>query len=158
VTNEPLTVVGGPLLQIVDEGFDQVPFGFLQNGGPAVIGRVGLDEGGIEPVLADQQAETVAEAGLTIAVTVISGGDGIVLFGSDGLRRARRPTEFLDRTEADAIGLAEGAVDGTGLGDAHLGAANQGRNIGGVGVSVTDETFRAEGLIDGRLEDPAANA
>ena len=37
-----------------------------------------------------------------------------------------RPGEFLDRAKPDAIGLAEGAVDGAGFGDAHFCAVDQG--------------------------------
>ena len=50
-----------------------------------------------------------------------------------------RPAEFLDRAEADAVGFAEGAVDGAGFGDAHLGAVDQGGDVGWIGIAVADE-------------------
>src|SRR5712692_9757221 len=103
-------------------------------------------------MLADQLTEAVAEPGLAIA--------GVCLRGLLGDLRALRPdrggAEFLDRAETDAVSLAQGPVDGAGLGNAHLGAVDQGRDVGGIGVPVTDETFRARGLVNGRLEDPAA--
>jgi hypothetical protein len=49
------------------------------------------------------------------------------------------PAKFLDRTEANPIGLAEGPVDGSGFGDTHLGAVDHGRNVGRIGVAVADE-------------------
>ena len=52
---------------------------------------------------------------------------------------SRCPAKFLDRTESDAVGLAEGAVDGASFGDTHLGAVDQGRDVGGIGVAVADE-------------------
>ena len=107
-------------------------------------------------MLADQQAETVAEARLTVLVAVVPVRGRRVLIRSVRAGRPRRPTEFLDRAEADAVGLAEGAVDGAGLGDAHLGAVDQGRDVGGIGVAVADEAFRTARFVNGRLEDPAA--
>jgi len=50
----------------------------------------------------------------------------------------RSPAKFLDRAEPDAVGLAEGAVNGASFGNAHLGAVDKGRDVGGVGV-VPDE-------------------
>ena len=90
-------------------------------------------------MLADQQAELVAEARLTVLVAVVPVRGRRVLMRSVRAGRPRRPTEFLDRAEADAVGLAEGAVDGAGFGDAHLGAVDQGRDVGGIGVAVADE-------------------
>ena len=72
--------------------------------------------------------------------------------------RPRRPTEFLDRAEADAVGLAEGAVDGARFCDPHLRAVDRGRYVGGVGVAVSDEAARARTLIHGRLKDPSGDA
>jgi hypothetical protein len=44
-------------------------------------------------------------------------------FGNPGDREPR--FDFLDRADSDAICLAQGAIDGSGLRDAHLGTANQ---------------------------------
>ena len=46
-----------------------------------------------------------------------------------GFRRTGQPPKFLDRAEADAIGFAEGSVDGASFGDTHLGAADEWGNI-----------------------------
>jgi len=45
----------------------------------------------------------------------------------------------LSERRACWVGLAEGAVDGASFGDAHLGAVDQGRDVGGIGVTVTVE-------------------
>ena len=55
-----------------DEGFDLIRAGIAQRGGAAVVSGIGFDEAGIEMVLADQQAEAVAEARLTVVVAVVS--------------------------------------------------------------------------------------
>ena len=68
----PVAIFGGALGQVVDEGFDLISAGISQGGGAAVIGGIGLHEAGIEVVLADQQAEAVAEARLAVVVAVIS--------------------------------------------------------------------------------------
>jgi hypothetical protein len=95
-------------------------------------------------------------ARLAVVVTVVSVRGGLSLIGRAGRVGPGGPAGFLYRTEPDSIGLAEGAVDGTGFGDAHLGAVDQGRDVGGIGVPVADEATRLARLVDGRLEDPTA--
>src|SRR6266446_9490451 len=64
-------------------------------------------------------------------------------------------SQLLNRTQPDAVGLAQGAVDSACFCDAHLSSVDHEGHVGGVGVTVTDETFRARRLVDGCLEDPA---
>jgi hypothetical protein len=48
--------------------------------------------------------------------------------------------EFFEGAERDAIGLAQGAVDGAGFGHTHLGVVeDERRDVAGVGVAVPDE-------------------
>src|ERR1019366_4422479 len=147
LTNQTRTVFGGALGQIVDEAFDLIPAGLPEGGSSAVIGRIGLHKTSIELVLTNQQAEAVAEARLAVVVTIISVRRGLGLIRRSGRVGPGGPAEFLYRTEPDSIGLAEGAVDGTGFGDAHLGAVDQGRDVGGIGVPVADEPARARGFV-----------
>jgi hypothetical protein len=77
-------------------------------------------------VLADQEAEAIAEARLAVVVAIVSVRGRLALIRWSGRVRSRRPAKFLYRTEPDAIGLAEGAVDGAGFGDPHLGAVDYG--------------------------------
>jgi hypothetical protein len=81
--------------------------------------------------------------------------------GSISIRRLderRTGTEFFDRTQTDAVGLAKGAVDGSCLGDAHLGTTDEGRDVRGISISISDEAARAGAFVDGGLEDPAVGA
>jgi len=110
-------------------------------GSATVVGGIGLHEACVQLVLADQQAETVAEARLDVVVAIAS-----VRGGSWTARRSRcassgSPAELLDRTKADAIRLAEGAVDGSSFGDAHLGSVNQRMRRWRIGVSVANEAL-----------------
>ena len=59
-----------------DEGLDQFTTGAAEGFRAAEVRRVGLHEIRVEVVLADQQAELIAEPGLAIARTV--GGMGSV--------------------------------------------------------------------------------
>jgi hypothetical protein len=70
LADQPLAIFGGTFGQIVYEILDQFPAGIAECGGAAVVGGLGLHEASIEVVLANQQAEAVAEARLTIAIVV----------------------------------------------------------------------------------------
>src|ERR1700722_8986012 len=106
----------------------------------AEIGRIRLDQSGVELMLANQLAEAIADLGATI-VPVSVGRLRRELF-----RLALRlwwfseRTDFLNGTDANAIGLAQGSVNGTGLRDPHLGAMDDERDIRGVGVAIADKT------------------
>jgi hypothetical protein len=55
-----------------------------------------------------------------------------------GIQAPRR--ELFERAQANAVGLAQGAIDGAGFGHAHFGVVeDQGRNIAGMGVAVAHE-------------------
>jgi hypothetical protein len=63
--------------------------------------------------------------------------------------------KLFERTEGDAIGLSEGAIDGTGFGHAHFGVVeDQGRDIAGMGVTVAHEAAALGRFIDNSFEDP----
>ena len=49
--------------------------------------------------------------------------------------------QLFNRTESDSVGLAQSAIDGTGLSDPHFGTSNKGRNVRGIGVAVANETL-----------------
>jgi hypothetical protein len=69
-------------------------------------------------------------------------------------RRRKRP-EFFDAAQANPVGFAEGSIHGARLGNAHLGATDQGRHVGRVGVAVADKAFRMRALVNCRFENPA---
>jgi hypothetical protein len=61
-----VAVFFGPIGQMGYEPFDLLTGGFAEGLGTAEINGVGLDEVGIELVLADQLAEAVADLGATV--------------------------------------------------------------------------------------------
>jgi hypothetical protein len=72
------------------------------------------------------------------------------------LLRAECPRRKLfERAEGNAIGLAQGSIDGAGFGHAHLSVVeNQGRNVTGMGVTVPNKAAALGRFIDGGLEHP----
>jgi len=64
-------------------------------------------------------------------------------------------SDLLDRADADAVGLAEGAIDCPGLGHPHFGPANERGDVERVSVAVADKAGGAFGREDRCLEDEA---
>jgi hypothetical protein len=123
--DQGITVPSGPIGQVSDEGFDLSSTGISEGWGTAIGGSIGFDEARVEVMLTDEQAELVAEARLTVVVTVVPVRGRHVVIRSVSTRGPRGPAEFFDRAEANAIGLAEGAIDSAGFGYAHLTAADK---------------------------------
>ena len=103
-------------------------------------------------MLADDLTEPVAnlETG-TVAVAICTVGRKLIRIGRR--RRTRIRSDLLDRADSDAIRLAQSTIDGSGLRDPHLGAADEKRNVGRVGIAVADETGGIFGRVDRCLED-----
>jgi hypothetical protein len=158
VAEQAFSVFVSPICKVADERFNLISGGVAERGYSAVISGVGFHETGVESVLADQEAEAVAQTRLTIVMTIA------VASGRVRPRRSRRfgvcdsgrPAEFLDRAQTDAVGLAEGTVDSAGLGNAHLGAVDQGRDVRGISVAIADKAVRTERFVDRRFENPTA--
>src|ERR1700730_3757449 len=68
VAEKCFAIVRGSFSQMVDEGFDLLTRCISQGCGSAVISGVSLHQTGVEPMLADQKAETVAQTRLTVAM------------------------------------------------------------------------------------------
>ncbi|MBZ5672283.1 MAG: hypothetical protein LAO04_21500 [Acidobacteriia bacterium] len=72
------------------------------------------------------------------------------LLGTQAPRR-----KLFERAEANAIGLAQGTVDRTGFGHAHLSVVeDQGRNVSWMGVTVADEATAFQKLENRCFKDP----
>jgi hypothetical protein len=72
------------------------------------------------------------------------------LLGAECPRR-----KLFERAEGNAIGLAQGTVDGAGFGHAHFGMVeNQGRNVTGMGVTVPNKATAFRKLENRCLKDP----
>jgi hypothetical protein len=152
--DEPVSIFLGEFSELSNERFNEVAAGFFKSLCAAEIGGVRFYEVGIEIVLADQEAELVAQSRPGIARAVPTLMTIVTRPGRDRhLRSGERP-ELFDTTESDSVGFSESAVDGSRLGDSHLGAADQGRRVKGTGVSVTDEAFGVRSMINRRFEDP----
>lgn len=57
----------GPFAEVIDEGFDHIAAGGSQLFGSAELGGIAFHEVGIELVVADKQAEAIAQPRLAIA-------------------------------------------------------------------------------------------
>ena len=73
--------------------------------------------------------------------------------GGEGPRR-----KLLERTQGYSVRLAQGAIDGAGFRNPHLGAADQEGNVGGISITVADETGGIFRRVNGRLEDETARS
>jgi len=63
--------------------------------------------------------------------------------------------QFFHRAEGNAVCLAQGAIDGTGFGHAHLGMVeDQGRDIAGIGIAVAHKATALGALENRRFEHP----
>src|SRR5256885_5944800 len=125
---------------------------FTQSFDSAIIRGVGLHQVGIEPMLANDLAETVAHLGPAI-IPVSRLRRLFRLRG--GMPRFGKRSYFLHRADTDAIGLAQGSVNGAGFGNTHFSAANERRNIGRIGIAVAYESLTGTRPVDGRCERPA---
>jgi hypothetical protein len=63
--------------------------------------------------------------------------------------------KLFERAEGNAVGLAQGAIDGTGFGHAHLGMVeDQRRDIAGMSVAIAHEAAALGRFVDRGLKDP----
>src|ERR1035438_6866019 len=150
VTQQSTTILLGRLSKLLHEVFDLLTSGIFEGFSTAEIDGIGFHQLGIELVLADDLAEPVTDlvTSTTIAIPVsvgILGWKFALIAGT--CHRARVRSDFLDRADPDAIRLAQSAIDGSGFGDAHLGTADQQRNIERISIAVAHET----GGIFGRI-------
>ena len=92
-------------------------------------------------MLTNELAKAVANFGAAVVAVSICrlGREFLRLAG--GLRRFGEGTDFLDGADADAVGLAQSAVDSACFGDAHFGTVDKEGDVGRVGVAVTDESL-----------------
>ena len=116
------------------------------------LGRILLHERGIEAVLADQQAELVAEFRFAIAVGRLGRKLPYIRLG---LAASGQGSDLLNGAHADPVRFPQGTIDRPGLGDSHLRPAHQRRHVGRIGIAITDKAFAAATFVDGSLEGPS---
>ena len=100
---------------------------------------IGLHEDCIEVVLADQKTELVFQARLAVIRSVLRLWRCSHIIVVCRRRGTRKGSDHLDGADADPVGLAKCAIDGPGLSNAQLGAANGGRRVRGICISVPNE-------------------
>ena len=71
---------------------------------------------------------------------------------SRGLRRFGEGPDLLDRADADAVGLAEGAIYRPGFCDPHFGAVDERRDVGRIGISITNEPATTSRFVNSSSE------
>ena len=72
-----------------------------------------------------------------------------------GCRPLREGTDLFDGADTDAVSFPQSSVDSASFGDAHFGTVDEERDIGGIGIAVTDKTFALRRLVHGGLEHPS---
>ncbi|MGC1649305.1 MAG: hypothetical protein WA741_26070, partial [Candidatus Sulfotelmatobacter sp.] len=99
----------------------------------AEVDGIGLYEFGIELVLSDDLAETVAD--------LWAGAVAIRILWLELLAHVWNAPDFLDRAETNAVCLPQRAIYRSGLGHSHLGTADERRDIGRIGVTIADKAL-----------------
>src|SRR5664279_4369218 len=127
LTEQAITVLVRRLGKLLNEAFHLLASSVFEGFRAAEIDGIGFHQLGIELVLADDLAEPVADlvTSATIAVPVSVGilGWKLTLIGSPRRWTGIR-ADLLDRADANAIRLTQGAIDGSSFRYAHLGAAD----------------------------------
>jgi hypothetical protein len=98
-------------------------------------------------VLADELAEAVAN--------LWAGAVSSYVLWRTLLRWDRSATDLFDRADADSIGFAQSAIDGARFGNSHLGATHEWRNVGWIGVTITNKSSAGLRFVNRSLKSPA---
>jgi hypothetical protein len=81
-------------------------------------------------------------------------GDSFFDWGEVVEGSAREPISSTE-ADADSVGFPQSSVYGTSFGNAHFGAVYKERNIGRIGVSISDKAFAVGRLVHYGLECPS---
>jgi hypothetical protein len=120
----------------------------------AELGRKLLYPRGIETMLANKNTELVPESGLAIAVGGLRRELPSVCFW---LTASRKSSNLFNRANTDSVCLAQCTVDSTRFSHAHLRTSHEWRNIGRIGIAISDEAFATATLVNSSLEGPPAS-
>src|SRR5689334_6049877 len=131
-------IFGGPIAQVRNEVFNLLSGGIPQVRSTAGIGGIGFHEIGIELMLADQNAEAIAKARVSILMTIVAGSGRGFLAARCGVG-PRFPAEFLDGAKADSVCLPKSPINCPGLRHPHLGASNERGDVRGISVAVASK-------------------
>jgi hypothetical protein len=70
LAEQAIAIFFGPIGQVGDEVFNLLSSGFAQDFHATEIGRIRLDQRGVELILANQLTETIADCAATVTVPV----------------------------------------------------------------------------------------
>jgi hypothetical protein len=147
LAEQTISVTFGVFGQLLNEFLNLFPAGLPERLGAAEVDGIGLYQFRVELVPADDLAKTVADLGTsTVAVRVL---------WRELLAGIWNGPDFLDRANADAVGLTQGAIDGSRFGHAHLGTTNEEGDIGRIGVTIANKSFAIAGFKDCGFECPS---
>src|SRR2546426_6160215 len=138
LAEQSVAVFFSPVGQMNYKSFDLLTLRFTQSFDSAKIRGVRLHQVGIELMLANDLAKAIADLWAAASVCRLRGELARLPLR---LRQLGSRSDFLDRANADTIGLAQCTVDRSSLGDTHFGTMHQGRDIGGIGIAVADKAF-----------------
>src|ERR1700730_5933655 len=137
-----------------DKGLDQVPTGSFESFRTAEIRGVRFNKSWIEVVLADHEAQPVPQPRLTVVRTIL----GIrlcsllrILLRTGG---TGNKLQIFYRAKPDPVSLTKGSGDGSRFGNAHFSSVDQGRNIGGISIAISNETLRPRRVINSSSKNP----
>jgi len=124
LAEQGIAVFLGPIGQVRDEVLHLLAGSFAQALDAAEVRRVGLDQSGIELMLANQLAQTIANcATAVVPIAICRLGQ---LFGLwTRSRLASEGTNLLDRADANAVGLPQSTIDGASLSHTHFGTVHK---------------------------------
>ena len=102
-------------------------------------------------MLANELAEAIADGATAVSRCRSCGS----FFDSGGTSDSDGGPDFFNRADANAVGLAQGAVDGPRFGYTHFGAMDEERDVGRIGIAIANKTLAIAGLADCRFKHPS---
>ena len=123
LAEQGIAVFLGPVRQVRDEGFYLFTGSIAKRLDAAEVCRIRLDQVGIELMLTDDLAESIAN-GATMPFPFVGCG-GNFFDSGDGWGRFGDGPDFFDRADADPVGLAQGTIHRARFGDSHLGTVDE---------------------------------
>jgi hypothetical protein len=152
LAEQGIAVTLRPVGEMLDELLDLGAGSLFQRPGATIVDRVGFHEFGLELVLADELAKAVTDSWTAIAILIAITGPRLTLARlRAGHARSRKGPDLFDRTETNAVRLAESPIDGPGLGYPDLSPTHQWRHVRRVGVAVADKARGASRRMNGCL-------
>jgi hypothetical protein len=134
LANQSVAIFGGDFRQMSDERLDLLPAGLAYVICAAKLSGIPLHLRRVEMVLADKEAQLVAEPGR--AIGRLRRKFPYIRFR---LTAGWKRSDLFHRADPDSIRLAQRAIDSTRFSNTHLGATDSGGNVGWVSVAIPNK-------------------